>query len=140
MRIIDLNAGGDQLKNLQREVGGLIDFVGHRECDIVINDEGRINGSPVNVRITHFVLNDSTLAKEGRAGEWAVLYGDCVVTGPAKYGDSTAVDPKLVDYFSSLELDRNAVADWDVRTVGFFVTDWIEMDRDTGDDGPGLGL
>ena len=47
VRVIDLDADGDQLKNLPREVGGLIDIVAHREADIVINDEGRINGSPV---------------------------------------------------------------------------------------------
>jgi hypothetical protein len=38
VRVIDLNADGDQLRNLQREVGGLIDIVSHREADIVIND------------------------------------------------------------------------------------------------------
>jgi hypothetical protein len=65
--VIELNAGNDQLKNLQREVGGLIDIVAHREADIVINDEGRINGSLVNVRISHWVLHDSAMAKEGRA-------------------------------------------------------------------------
>jgi hypothetical protein len=27
VRVINLNAGNDQLKNLQREVGGLIDIV-----------------------------------------------------------------------------------------------------------------
>jgi hypothetical protein len=48
--MIDLDAGGDQVKNLQKEVGGVFDIVGHRECDLVINDEGRINASPVNVR------------------------------------------------------------------------------------------
>jgi Domain of unknown function (DUF3846) len=69
IRVIDLNAGSDQVKNLQKEVGSVFDIVGHRECDLVINDEGRIDGSPVNVRVTHFVLNDSTMAKEGRAWE-----------------------------------------------------------------------
>jgi hypothetical protein len=45
LAVIDLNAGNDQVKNLHREVGGLIDIVSHREADSVINDEGRINGS-----------------------------------------------------------------------------------------------
>lgn len=79
VRVINLNAGNDQLKNLQREVGGLIDIVEYTECDLVINDEGRINGS--HVRVTHFVLNDSTMAKVGRAWEGAVIYGDVVITG-----------------------------------------------------------
>jgi hypothetical protein len=48
VRMIDLDAGSDQVKNLQKEVGGVLDIVGHMECDLVINDEGRINGSPVN--------------------------------------------------------------------------------------------
>jgi Domain of unknown function (DUF3846) len=90
VRVINLNAGNDQL-NLQREVGGLIDIVEYTECDLVIKDEGRINGSPVNVRVTHFVLNDSTMAKVGRAWEGAVIYGDVVITGgPDREGDQTA--------------------------------------------------
>ncbi len=106
----------------------------------MINDEGRINGSPVNVRISHWVLQDSAMAKEGRAWEGAVFYGDCVVTGPAsRQGESTAVDPALVDYFSSLNLDPNAMRDWDVRNVDWRVTSW-DLDRDRGDDGYGLGL
>jgi hypothetical protein len=138
LRVIDLNAGNDQLKNLQREVGGLIDIVEHKECDLVINDEGRINGSPVNVRVTHFVLNDSIMAKEGRAWEGAVIYGDVVITGgPDREGDQTAVSREMIDYFSSLELDRNAMRDWDVRNVEWRVTTW-DLDRDDG--GYGLGL
>jgi hypothetical protein len=53
VRVIDLKADDDQLTNVQKAVGGYIDIVAHRECDIVINDEGRINESPVNVRLTH---------------------------------------------------------------------------------------
>jgi Domain of unknown function (DUF3846) len=146
VRVIDLNADGDQLKNLQREVGGLIDIVGHRECDLVINDEGRINDSPVNVRVTHWVLQDSTLAKEGRAYEWSVIYGDVVITGPPQGGESTEVSTALVNYFSSLQLSRNAVDDWTTREVGWRVAEWDlgrprtdrpNVDRD---DGFGLGL
>jgi hypothetical protein len=141
VRVIDLNAGGDQLKNLQREVDGLIDMVGHRECDLVINDEGRINGSPVNVRVTHWILQDSTMAKEGRAWEGAVIYGDVVITGPPQHGEATEVGPAIVDYFSSLELSPNAVADWDVRNVEWKVTSW-DLDRPNldRDDGYDLGL
>lgn len=138
VRVIDLHAG-DEVTNLQRGVGGVFDIVGHRECDLVINDEGRINGSPVNVRVTHWVLQDSTMAKEGRAWEGAVIYGDVVITGPPQRGDATEVDPALVDYFSSLQLLPNAVADWDVRDVTWRVTTW-DLDRDRGDDGYGLGL
>jgi hypothetical protein len=68
VRVIDLHAGGDELTNLQKEVAGFIDIVAHvagfidivahKEADIVINDEGRINGSPVNVRVTHWILQD----------------------------------------------------------------------------------
>ena len=144
VRVIDLNAGGDQLKNLQREVGGLIDIVGHKECDLVINDEGRINDSAVNVRVTHWILQDSTMAKEARAWEGAVIYGDVVITGPPQYGDATEVDPALVDYFSSLELSPNAVADWDVRNVEWKVTSWDldrpNLDRPNLDRDEGFGL
>ena len=116
--------------------GGPIDIVGHRECDLVINDEGRINGSPVNLRITHWILNDSMLAKEGRAYEWSVLYGDVVVTGPPDLkGDLTEVDPALVNYFSSLQLSRNAVDDWTTREVGLDGDDW-NLDRPSTDRQP----
>jgi Domain of unknown function (DUF3846) len=119
VRVIDLHAGGDEVRNLQREVGGVFDIVGHRECDLVINDTGRIDGSPVNVRISHWVLHDSALAKDGRAWEGAVIYGDVVITGPPRGGEATDVHPALVNYFSSLELSPNAVADWDTRDVNW---------------------
>jgi hypothetical protein len=146
VRVIDLDAGGDQVKNLQSELGGVFDIVGHKECDLVINDEGRIDGSPENVRVTHWILQDSTMAKEGRAWEGAVIYGDVVITGPPEYGEATEVDPAMVDYFSSLELSPNAVADWDVRNVEWKVTSW-DLDRPNldrpdldRDDGYGLGF
>jgi Domain of unknown function (DUF3846) len=139
VRVVDLDAGGDQVNNLQREVGGVFDIVAHRECDLVINDEGRINGSPSERQDQPLVLNDSTMAKEGRAWEGAVIYGDVVITGPPQRGESTDVDPALVDYFSSLPLSPNAMADWHVRNVDWRVTSW-DLDRDRGDDGYGLGL
>ena len=87
------------------------------------------------------------MAKEGRAWEGAVIYGDVVITGPPRSGESTEIDPALVDYFSSLELSPNAVKDWDVREVGWRVTTWEfdrpDADRDLGrkdEDGYGLGL
>jgi hypothetical protein len=60
-------------RTCRKKWGVVFDIVGHNECDVVINDTGRIDGSPVNVRISHFVLNDSTMAKEGRAWEGAVI-------------------------------------------------------------------
>lgn len=142
VRVIDLNAGEGSLDNLQKAVGGLVDCVAHREGDLWINDEGRINGSPVNVRITHWVLNESAFAKEGHVGEWSVLYGDVVVTGgPDREGDSTEVDPALVQYFSSLDLSQNAVDDWTTRNVEWTVMEWRDLGSDRGrDDDDGLGL
>jgi hypothetical protein len=138
VRVVDLNSGDGSLANLQHAVGGLVDVVAHPEGDIWINDEGRINDSPVNVRVTHWVLNDSAMAKEGQVGEWSVLYGDIAVTGPPdREGETTPVDPKLVAYFDGLELSRESVADWDTREVGWAVMDWPEMDRGHDD---GLGL
>jgi hypothetical protein len=77
------------------------------------------------------------MAKEGRAWEGAVIYGDVVITGPPQSGEATEVDTARVDYFSSLELSPNAVADWDVRNVTWRVTTW-ELGDD--DDGYGIGL
>jgi primosomal replication protein N len=71
-------------------------------CDLVINEEGRINGSPVNVRVTHFVLHHSTMPKEGRAWEGAVIYGDVMITGgPEREADQTGVSREMIAYFSS---------------------------------------
>jgi hypothetical protein len=90
------------------------------------------------VRVTHFVLNDSTMAKEGRAWEGAVIYGDVVISGgPDREGDQTAVSREMIDHFGSLQLDQNALWDWDVRNVEWRVTTW-DLDRDDG--GYGLGL
>ena len=140
VRVIDLHAGDDEVGNLQREVGGVFDVVAHRECDFWINDEGRINDSPVNVRASHWVLRESAMAKEGRVWEGAILYGDCVVTGPPLGGEATEIDPALVGYFKGLELSKDAVADWDVRNVQWRVTEWPDIDRNRGDDGYGLGF
>jgi Domain of unknown function (DUF3846) len=135
VRVIDLDSGDGALANLQQAVGGFVEVQAHTEGDIWLNDEGSINGSPVNVRASHWVLNDSAMSGEGGVGEWSVLYGDVVVTGPPdREGESTAVDPKLVAYFSDLELAPDVVADWDVRNVHVIVTDWPEMDRESGRD------
>jgi hypothetical protein len=86
------------------------------------------------------VLHDSAMAKEGRAWEGAVIYGDVVITGPPQRGESTEVDPALVHYFSSVQLSPNAVADRYVRNVDWRVTSW-DLDRgDLGRDDGGYGL
>ena len=141
VRVIDLDAGDGSLANLQKAVGdGFVDVSRHREADIWVHDEGRLIDLPVNVRATHWALNDSALAKEGAVGEWHVLYGDVVVTGLAdREGDCTAVDPALVEHFSSLQLASNAVDDWNTRSVGFTITSWRDTERGGRDDF-GLGL
>jgi hypothetical protein len=79
--------------------------------------------------VTHWALNSSELAQEGRAYEYSVIYGDCVITGPPdRQGESTAIDPALVEHFSSLQLAPNAIDDWTTRNVGFTVAIW-EFDR-----------
>jgi hypothetical protein len=74
---------------------------------------------------------------EGRTWEGAVIYGDVVITGgPDREGDQTAVSQEMIDYFSSLQLDRNVMRDWDVRNVEWRVTSW---DLDCDDGGYGIG-
>jgi hypothetical protein len=87
VRVIDIDAGGDQLRNLQHSLGGLIDVVTQKEVDIIIN------GSLVNVRASHWVLNDSQMTQEGSAGEWSVLYGDVALPVHQITKGSTAGDP-----------------------------------------------
>ena len=143
VKVIDLNAGDGSYANLRKEIGGTLDVVEHAEGDIWIHDTGRIDGHPINVRVSHWVLNTSQLAHEGRAGEWSVIFGDCVITGgPDREGESTAVDPALVEHFSSLQLAPNAVDDWTTRELRVIITDWPDLDRPNldRDDGYDLGL
>lgn len=139
VREIDLNAGEGSLRNLQQAVGGYVDVQAHAEGDIWVHDEGRIIDLPVNVRVSHWVLNESEASKQGTVGEWSVLYGDAVITGrPDAEGESTAVSQEMVDYFKSVQLSPEAMKDWDVRNVGIQVMEWPELDQGR-DDGPSLG-
>ena len=132
VRVIDLNAGEGQLTNLQREVGGWVDVQRHAECDVWCNDEGRLIDLPINPRVNHWSLNESQRAREGTVGESTVLYGDVVLTGPAdSEGDVTPVSDELVRYFGEVEVNRDAMRDWDTRDVSIIVMDWP-------DDGRGL--
>lgn len=132
VRVIDLAAGDGSLANLQREVGGYVEAQAHREGDIWLHDEGRLIDLPVNPRINHWMLKDSQRAKAGQVAEQMVMYGDVVFTGPADAkGDITPVSDELVNYFEGLQVDRDAMKDWDVRSVDIYVTDWPD-DRDQG--------
>jgi hypothetical protein len=44
VRLIGLHAGGDESRT-SKGGWGVFDIVGHRECDLVINDTGGIDGS-----------------------------------------------------------------------------------------------
>jgi hypothetical protein len=135
--VIDLDAGDGSLANLQQAVAGFVEVQAHTEGDIWLNDEGRINGLPLNVRATHWVLRDSSMAKQALTWEGSTLYGDCVVTGPAdREGEITPVDPELVAYFDGLDRSEVAVADWSERNVEWTVTDWPDHPgRDRGGSG-----
>lgn len=129
------NGKDNEVARIQEAVEGHFDVQAHPEGDIWINDEGRIIDMPVNVRASSWVLNDSTMAKDGRAGEWSVLYGPAVLTGPAdRNGDATAVKPEMVELFQGMEVDPDRMRDWDVRNVDIVVMDWPD-DRDIADDG-----
>ena len=137
-RVIDLNDGDGTVANLQREVGRLLEVQAHPEADFWLHDEGRLIDLPINVRVNHWLLHDSTRAREGVVTEGWIIYGDAVVTGPADAtGDTTPVDDTMIDYFENLRLDANALADWDIRTteatiIPFDLGDWPPPDIDPG--------
>ncbi|MCK9894696.1 DUF3846 domain-containing protein [Frankia sp. AgB32] len=125
VRVIDLDAGLGELRNLQAAVGGLVDVQAHSEGDLWCSDSGRVDGLAVNVRVNVWMLNDSAAAKMGRVGEHMVIYGDVVMTGlPNWEGDTTPVTQAMIDYFSGLVVSADALRDWDTRYVGVKVTDW----------------
>lgn len=139
-RVVNLAAGARQLANLQDAVGGYVDVQAHDECDIWVNDEGRLIDLPVNVRVSHWMLNESERAKRGEVGESMVMYGDAVLTGPAdSEGDVTPVDDELVKHFQDMKLDQSAMRDWDTREVSFRVMDWPEDPPSYGEGG-GLSM
>lgn len=53
----------DSLKNMQRIVGGLIEPVRITEdAAVIVNEEGRINGMPVNMNCPlHYIFGDAFL-------------------------------------------------------------------------------
>jgi hypothetical protein len=125
---------------LQQAVGGNFEVQAHDEGDIWLNDEGRLLDLPINVRINHWMLNDSALAREHQVGESLVMYGDVVVTGPPdENGDITAVDQHMVDYFENLNLDADVMKDWDIRSTHVIVIfETPDSGVDLDDFGPGL--
>lgn len=133
--VIDLNAGPGSLKNLQGAVGGYVEVQAHAEGDLWLNEEGRLIDLPINVRANRFLLSDSQLAKEHEVSERGIMYGDVVMTGPPdREGDSTPVSQEMIDYFSGLQLSKDSMRDWDIRTVEVELMEWPEP----GDDGIGL--
>lgn len=132
--LVDLSRDADDSTGaLQRLVGGRIDVQAHDEGDFWLNDDGRLIDLAINVRVNHWVLNESTAARQGEVGEFTMVYGDVVMTGPPDAeGDITSVDPRMAEYFQALRVNPNALKDWDVRNVEWTVQDWP--------DGPALGL
>jgi hypothetical protein len=134
-RRIDLN-DGDHVTILRREVGGPFDVQAHAEAELWLHDEGRIIGLPINVRVNHWTLNESTRAKEGTIGEPQIIYGDVLVAGPAdEQGEITPLDDRLASYFENLQLNKNALSDWDIRNTEWTITvfdAWDPKDFDPG--------
>jgi hypothetical protein len=124
-KVIDLDSGPGELRNLQAAVGGLVEVQAHPEGDLWCNDSGRLDGLPINVRVSRWLIAQSTASQEGRFGEGMIVYGDVVVTGPPdREGDTTPVDPEMVSLFTSLTVSPDALRDWDTRNVDVVVTDW----------------
>ena len=140
VRIIDLSEGKSSLAVLQKAVGGAVEVQAHDEGDLWLNDEGRLIDLPINVRVNHWMVNDSTRARHHHVGESLVMYGDVVITGPPDHhGDTTAVHQHMIDYFQNLHLSPNAMKDWDIRSTEIvIIIDQSDPPPDLGDLGSGL--
>ena len=76
-----------KLKSLQTIVGGYIESVGSRDVTIFINEEGKLEGLPIN----HLATVLWWVVCPHMAGQ-DVLLGDVVVLGPVDAnGDETSV-------------------------------------------------
>lgn len=65
------------LEELQSYVDGYIEIIhvkGKLYTQLIVNDEGRINGSPVNEMATYYVTNILGLSH--------IVHGDCVLATP----------------------------------------------------------
>lgn len=97
-RVIELENGND-LGELQTLVGGYIDCVysEDRRITFFVNDEGRIEGLPLNHLATGAWWNFNTTIP--RVPD-AQIVGTVVITGPAdEDGESTSVGDEVREYF-----------------------------------------
>lgn len=86
---------------------------------------GRLIDLAINIRVNHWALNESTASRQGEVGESTMVYGDVVMTGPPDVeGDITSVNSQMAEYFQELQVDPNAVKDWDVRNIEWTIHDW----------------
>lgn len=69
------------LKELQGFVGGLIEIVPTKEKDmvLVINEEGKLNGSPVNMKATKLYLHGVDRVEDWDLGKGDLIFGDVLL-------------------------------------------------------------
>ena len=103
--IITVEEGQDELALLQKTVGGYIEAVtvtedGHT---LYLNDEGKMNGLPVNETATRMT--------RGILSPYDLIMGDTVLVGPVDdEGESTTVDIDTIEQRFALELGSPAGA------------------------------
>jgi hypothetical protein len=94
--LVDIPDSGDgELQELQRLVGGWIEYVPTEQpITLYCNEEGKIEGLPLNPRAT---LHFSGLLQVGD-----YLAGDVVVLGPIdEHGENTGIDPSWLQAVAS---------------------------------------
>ncbi len=102
--IVDLGGPPDHLEKLQELVGGYIERFQHdADADMWMNEEGRVDGLPLNRRATSYILAGSERAKSGETKdneEWFSVYGNVVLPGLADGDrDITDVPDRLIQHF-----------------------------------------
>jgi hypothetical protein len=85
VRVIDLNAGNDQLTHLQREVGGLIDIVAHNEAVAEVAGGTPIGATKaVGVYVTGEAIRGLADLEAKERGRCANFAGKAVAAGLAE--------------------------------------------------------
>jgi hypothetical protein len=62
---------------MQKAVGGYIELVSLRLADMFINEEGKLQDLPVNVRATHLAWHNKAIAIDDVINGNSILFGKC---------------------------------------------------------------
>jgi hypothetical protein len=89
--ILDLDGAAGSYGTLRTAVGGLIEYVPLPGCEMVVNEEGKYNGSKRNIVAT-------SLFEQAYGAGTDVIMGNVVIVGLTDdEGETTALNPLAID-------------------------------------------